>query len=106
MGIDVTHLVFETFGNANDHIVDDGSDGSDACNMFAVAMVDNKPELVVSDKPDFHVKMTKVLGEFTSWSVDSNDTRLNADSNALWDVKNIVFVQVFHGVYLEIYKKM
>jgi hypothetical protein len=98
MGIDVTHLVLEALGNANDHVVDNGSDGSDACDMLAVAMVHDKFELVIFNKLDFHVEVTKVLCQFASWSLDGDYTGLDVNCNIFGNAEDIVFAQVSHFI--------
>lgn len=39
MGVDISHLIFETLCNSNDQIIDDGLDSSKCSNVFACAMV-------------------------------------------------------------------
>lgn len=40
MGVDVTHLVFESLGDADDEIVDEGLDGSKSRDIFAGAVME------------------------------------------------------------------
>ena len=39
MGVDVAHLVLKSFGDANDQVVDDGSDGTEGCDCLAGAVM-------------------------------------------------------------------
>lgn len=39
MGIDVSHLVLESLGDANDQVVDEGSDGSEGSNILSGTVV-------------------------------------------------------------------
>lgn len=39
MGIYISHLVSESFGNSRDHVVDDRSDGSQTSIAFSVSVV-------------------------------------------------------------------
>jgi len=94
MGIYVTHLVLETLGDTSDHVVDDGTNGADASNVLAVAVVDNKLELLLTNGLDLHVKMTEVLGEFTARSLDGDNAGLDGDINVLGDDELVVLVDV------------
>jgi hypothetical protein len=40
MCVDVSHLILEALGNANDQVVDDGSDGSEGSNVLSRAVVE------------------------------------------------------------------
>lgn len=48
MGIDVTHLVFETLGNTDDEVVDESLDGAERSHVFASAMVKFDDDLILS----------------------------------------------------------
>ena len=40
MGVDVSHLVFEPPGHADDQVVDDGADCSESSDILSAAVVD------------------------------------------------------------------
>ena len=40
MGVDVSHLVFEAFRDTDDHVVDEGLDGSESSDVLSGAMVE------------------------------------------------------------------
>ncbi len=39
MGVDVTHLVLETLGDTDDHVIDQGADGAEGRNVLAGTVV-------------------------------------------------------------------
>jgi hypothetical protein len=94
MGIYVTHLVFKTLGNTSDHVVDNGTDGTDAGDVLTVAVVDDKLELLLTDRLDLHVKMAKVLGELTTGTLDGHNARLDVDFNVIGNDELVVLVDV------------
>ena len=94
MGIYVTHLVLETLGDTSDHVVDDGANSADASNVLAVAVVDNKLELLLTIELDLHVKMTEVLGELAAGTLNGHNARLDGDINVLGDDELVVLVDV------------
>ena len=40
MGVDVTHLVLETLGDTDDHVVDQGTDGTESGDILAGTVVE------------------------------------------------------------------
>lgn len=48
MGVDVTHLVLETFGNSDDQIVDEGSDCAEGSDILAYAMMEFDHDLILA----------------------------------------------------------
>lgn len=94
VSVDVAHLVLEAFGDANDHVVDQGADGANGGHVLAAAVVDGEPELVLGDELDFNVQVAQVLGEFATGALDGDDARLDVDGNALGNNKLVVFVNV------------
>lgn len=40
MGVDVTHLVLEALGNTDDHVVDQGLDCAEGCDILAGTVVE------------------------------------------------------------------
>jgi hypothetical protein len=40
MGVDISHLVLEALGDTDNHVLDDGSDGTQSGDVLTVAMVD------------------------------------------------------------------
>jgi len=94
MGIYVTHLVLETLGNTGNHVVDNGTDGANASNVLAIAVVDNKLKLLLTSELDLHVKVTKVLGELAAGTLDGHNARLDGDINVVGDDELVVLVDV------------
>ena len=70
---------------ASDHILDERFDSAEACDVLATTLPDSKSDLcpLSLDKLDIHVDMADVLIELTTRALDGDETRLDADSDAL-----------------------
>jgi hypothetical protein len=64
MCVDVAHLVFVAFGHTNDHVVDEGSDGSESSDVFPRAMVQLDMDNIFLRLRKGNGEMAQVLGEF------------------------------------------
>lgn len=64
MSINVAHLVLVAFRYANDHVVDEGSDGSERCDVLSRAMVQFDVNNIFFRVRKGNREMTEVLGEF------------------------------------------
>lgn len=79
MGIDVSHLVLEALCHADNHVLDDRSDGSQRGNVLTVAMVDLDRDGVLLGVAKVDGQVTEVLGELASGTLDGDDSGLDAD---------------------------
>jgi hypothetical protein len=98
MCVDVSHLVFVTLGNTNDQVVDESSDGSESGDVLAGTVVQFDVDNILLGVREVDSQVLKVLDEFscpptldsrpasflalalrTSWTLDRNDTGLDAD---------------------------
>ena len=64
MCVDVSHFVLVTLGDANDHVVDDGADGSEAGNGFSGTMVHFNADGVTFCVLEGYGKVLEVVDEF------------------------------------------
>lgn len=83
MGIDVTHLVLEALGDADDQVVDEGPDGTESGNILTVAVVDLDTDQVLLDDGEVDRKMAEVLGELASGALDCDESGLDGDLDYL-----------------------
>ena len=81
MGIDVTHLVLETLGDADDHVVNDGADGTEGGDVLADTMVqlDTDRLLVLGVLDEGDADVLEVALELTTWALDGDNTGLDGD---------------------------
>ena len=63
MGVYVTHLVLETLGNTDDHVVDERAHSSEASDLFAYSMVELNLNDVLLGTSETDGEMAKVLDE-------------------------------------------
>ena len=63
--VDVSHLVPVALGDAEDEIVDDGPDGAEGGNIFALAMVDLDEDLVFLWLGEGDGNVSEVLAELS-----------------------------------------
>jgi len=61
MGIDVSHLVFETLRDADNQVVDQGSDCAESSNILAGAVVELNVDDVLLGVREVHCEMAEVL---------------------------------------------
>ena len=64
MGIDVSHLVFVTFGDTNDQVVDEGLDSTKSGDILSGAMVNLHEELILRRLGEGDSDVRKILGQF------------------------------------------
>ena len=64
MCVDVSHLVPEALGDTNDQVVDEGSDGSEGCDVLSGAMVQLDVDEVLLGVREVDCQVAQVLGEF------------------------------------------
>lgn len=65
MGVDVSHLVFETLGDADDQVVDERLDRSQGRNVLAVAVVDFDRDDVLLGLVEVDGNVAQVLNELS-----------------------------------------
>lgn len=65
MCVDISHLVSETLGDANDQVIDEGSDSSEGSNILSGAMVKLDVDNVFLRVREIDGQVAQVLGEFT-----------------------------------------
>lgn len=64
MGVNVSHLVLEALGDANDQVVDDGSDGTESSDVLARTVVQFDVDEVLLGVCEGYGKMAEVLRQF------------------------------------------
>ena len=64
MCVDVSHLVLEALGDANDHVVDEGSDSSEGSNVLSRAMVEFDIDNILLWVREVDGQVVQVLREF------------------------------------------
>lgn len=65
MGVDVSHLVLEALGDADDQVVDDGPHRPERSDILARAVVDLNTDNVLLGPREAHGHVVKVLDEFS-----------------------------------------
>jgi hypothetical protein len=71
--------------DTSDHVVDEGFDGPQACDVFPASLPDSKGDFVrlslslALDEPDIHANMLDVLVKRSTGSSYSNEPRLDGD---------------------------
>lgn len=85
MGIDVAHLVLEALGNADDHVVDQGADGTESGDILAGTVVKLDVDDILLWVGEVHCKMGQVLGELACELLESDsvDNLVTFRPNAL-----------------------
>ena len=79
MGVDVAHLVLETLGDTNDHVVDDGADGAQSGDVLTLAMVNLNGNNALLGLTKVDGDVAEVLDELASGSLDGDNSRLDRD---------------------------
>lgn len=64
MGVDISHLVLETPGNANNQVVDDSFDGPKCSDVLARTMMQLDIDKVLRRMGEAHREMGHVLDKF------------------------------------------
>ena len=97
MGVDGSHLVEESLGDTDDHVLDERSDGSEAGNVLSASVPDTQGDRVgLLDELDVHVDVPDVLVENTSRPGHLDDSGLDGDSDALGDGEVFGLEDVLH----------
>lgn len=78
MRVDKAHLVDETAGDADDHVVDVRADGADAGELGTLGEPKVNADLV-ADLLQVHVDVLEVAGELTAGPLDGDATSLHLD---------------------------
>jgi hypothetical protein len=65
MRVDVSHFIFEALRDADNQVVDDGADGAEGSDIFAVAVVDLNRDLVLLGLTKVDSQVTEVLAELS-----------------------------------------
>jgi hypothetical protein len=120
MGVDVSHLVLISLGDANDHVVDQRPDGSKSSDVLPCAMVQLDVDDALRGVRKGHCEMTEVLGELacsivrfsslshsvvmgavskktrTSRTFHCDNTGLDYDLDLFGNVQGLLRVDVLH----------
>src|SRR4051812_36054403 len=64
MGVDVSHLVAEALGDADDQVVDEGSDGAEGGDVLPGAVVQLDVDDILLGVREVDRQVAEVLGEF------------------------------------------
>lgn len=81
VGVDVTHLVEEALGDANDHVVDDRADGPQGGDRLAPAMVQLDRDDALLRAAEGHVDVRQVLGKLAPGALNGDDPRADVDAH-------------------------
>lgn len=79
MGVDISHLVLVALGDAGNQVVDERLDGSDGCDILAVAVVELDLNDVLLGMGEGDGDVAKILCELASGALDGHDARLDVD---------------------------
>jgi hypothetical protein len=79
VSVDVTHLVLEALGDANDEVVEDRPDGAECGNVLAAAVVDLDADDVLLEDREVDGNVAQVLGELAAGTLDRDEPRLDRD---------------------------
>lgn len=96
MGVDVTHLVAESLGDTNDHVVDERAHGAEGSDVLAGAMVHLNLDGVGGGLLEGDGQVTKVLLEDTTGALDSDLASLDVDLDCT--EKDLLVYPVLHAV--------
>lgn len=85
-------------GNTSNHVVDHGSDGSEARDVLPAALPDGEEDLglLALNDSDVHVHMANVFGEGSSRACDRDNARLYGDFNSLGNGEFFDLLDVQH----------
>ena len=92
MGVDVSHLVLEALGHANDQVVDEGADGAEGSDVLAVAMVQLDVDDVLLRVREGDSQMAKVLDQLAAGPLDCDGARLDVDLDCWRGVLSVLFL--------------
>lgn len=79
MSVDVSHLVLVALGDANNHVVDDGTDSTERGDGLARSMVQLDVDEIFPRVVEVHGQMTQVLDQFSSRTLDGHIARLDGN---------------------------
>jgi len=65
MCVDISHLVLEALCDTDDHVVDEGSDGSEGSDILSGAVVEFNVDNILLGVREVDCQVAEVLGEFT-----------------------------------------
>lgn len=101
MGVDVSHLVLETLGDTNDHVVDEGLDSSQGSDVLSVTVEDGDLDLLIGDLLEGNVDVVEVLLEGTSGAGDGDSSGSDVNGDTLGDIEQNVGLDELHCVGVE-----
>lgn len=101
MGVDVSHLVLETSGDTDDHVVDEGLDGSQSSDVLSVTIEDGDLDLLIRDLGEGNVDVREVLLKGTSGAGDGDSSGLDVNGDTLGDIEQNVGLDELHCVGVE-----
>jgi hypothetical protein len=67
MGVDVSHFVFITLGDANDEVLDDGLDSAESSDIFAAAVVDLDRDNIFLGEGEADGQVGEIFCQFAWW---------------------------------------
>lgn len=73
MSIDISHLVLEALGHADDEVVDESADSAEGSDTLAAAVVHFDVDDILLRVREADGDMIEVLDEFAAWAFDSHD---------------------------------
>ena len=79
MGVDISHLVFETFRDADDEVVDEGADGAEGGDVLAGAVVHFDVDDVFLRVREGDGDVAEVFDEFAPRAFDCYDAGFDVD---------------------------
>ena len=107
MGVDVAHLVEEALGDADDHVVDEGADGAEGCDVLARAMVELDLDEILLGVGEGDCEMAQVLSELAARALDGDLAGLDVDLDywgnvvsrclVVYDIQNVIAAHRFAG---------
>lgn len=98
MCVDVSHLVLEALGDANDQVVDEGANCAEGSDVLAGTVVQLDLDNILLGVREVDGQMVQVLGELASRSFDGDKSRLDGDLDTLGDVQGLGGMNVLHCV--------
>ena len=79
VGIDISHLIFESLCHADDQVVDDRLDGAQGCDILARAVVDFDENFVFGREREADSEVGEIFYEF-AWMFDALAFELGGSS--------------------------
>ena len=97
MGIYKTHLVPEALRDSDDEVVNEGSNGAQACIVLSSTLPDLQEDLVPLLRRDVHGDMSNILLQRPPRARHGNDARLDLDFDPLRHFELFDLDDIFHG---------